>query len=156
MCLVLSYKTGLEAMCNATWLSQTSVICLFSPNWSFLRSCLSQISLHVVDVMAWYSCFSTRPCNHILLLTLLGNKIASNKYTIVGSGMSISRRSYPISIRILDYLDMLFILINKALSKCSFDIIPNAKNSIPMNFTRWVWELTNHTAKEMFGWVIMR
>ena len=54
VCLVLSWKSRLEAMCSAAWLSQISAICLISPNWSSLKSCLIEISSYVMDAMAQY------------------------------------------------------------------------------------------------------
>ena len=145
MCLVRSWKTGLEAMCSAArLLSQNKCHFLVLPKLKFLKKLLKPHKFACGGCNGTILCFSTRPCNHVLLLTLLGNKIASNKYTIAKSGMSISRRTCPIIIWIPNYLNMPFILINKGLSGRSFDILQNTNHSIPITFKWWVQELTNY------------
>ena len=55
MCLVLSWKTGLDAICKAAWLSQMSFICSPFPNLNSWRRCLSHMSSHVAKAIARYS-----------------------------------------------------------------------------------------------------
>ena len=42
MCLVLSWKTGLDVICKAAWLSQMSFICSSFPNLNSWRRCFNQ------------------------------------------------------------------------------------------------------------------
>ena len=55
ICLVLSWKTGFDAICNAAWLSHTSFICSSFPNLNSWRSCLNRMSSHVAKAIARYS-----------------------------------------------------------------------------------------------------
>ena len=55
ICLVLSWKTGLYAICNAAWLSQMSFIYSFFPNLNSRRRCLNHMSSHVAKAIARYS-----------------------------------------------------------------------------------------------------
>ena len=55
ICLVLSWKTELDAICNAAWLSQTSFICSSFSNLNSWRSCLNHMSYHVAKAIARYS-----------------------------------------------------------------------------------------------------
>src|SRR5579862_5093367 len=55
MYLVLSWKTGLDAICKAAWLSQMSFICSSFPNLNSRRRCFSHMSSHVARVIARYS-----------------------------------------------------------------------------------------------------
>jgi len=57
MCLVLSWKTRLELIWRAAWLSHISVIGLTSPNCNSLSNCLSQTSSQVAEAMTLYSAF---------------------------------------------------------------------------------------------------
>ena len=111
---------------------------LILPKLKFLKKLFKPNKFSCGGCHSALLCFNIWPSNHILLLMLPGKKIASNKYTIARSGMSIIWRSYPISIRVPDYLGMPFILINKAFSRCSFDTLQNVNNRIPMTFTWWV------------------
>ena len=54
MCLVLSWKVGLEAMCKAVWLSQSNLIAPAETPKSF-SSCTSQMTSLVTLAMALYS-----------------------------------------------------------------------------------------------------
>ena len=55
ICLVLSWKTGLDAICNAVWLSQTNFIYSSFPNLNSWRSCLNHMSSHVAKAITRYS-----------------------------------------------------------------------------------------------------
>ena len=55
MCLVLSWKTGLDAICKAVWLSQMSFICSSFPNLNSRRRCFIHMSSHVIRAIARYS-----------------------------------------------------------------------------------------------------
>ena len=55
ICLVLSWKTGLDAICNAAWLLQMSFICSSFPNRNSWRRCFNHMSSHVAKTIARYS-----------------------------------------------------------------------------------------------------
>ena len=55
ICLVLSWKIGLDAICNVVWLSQTSFIYSYFPNLNSWRSCLNHMSSHVAKAITRYS-----------------------------------------------------------------------------------------------------
>jgi len=55
MCLVLSWKTGLELIWSASWLSHISVIWMTSPNCNSWNNFLSQTSSQVAEDIALYS-----------------------------------------------------------------------------------------------------
>lgn len=54
MCIVLSWKTGLEAVCSATWLSQISFIDLTFSNLNCWSNCFSHESSLIVAAIARY------------------------------------------------------------------------------------------------------
>ena len=73
MCLVLSWKTGLKAICSVAWLSHIRFIALTSPNLSCWSNCLSHVSSQVAAAIARYS--ASAPDHATLFCFLLRHEI---------------------------------------------------------------------------------
>jgi hypothetical protein len=111
MRLVHSWKTELEAICSATWLSHISFIVLTSPNCSCWSNCLSHVSSHVVVAIARYSAFALDLASYVLFLAPPWDQISSNENTIPWSGPSIYWWTCPIGIRITHNLGISLVFI---------------------------------------------
>lgn len=79
MCLILSWNTGLEAICIAAWLSQDSWIGVVTVKLNFWRNCCNNIKLTSSMCRCSVICFYTWSSNYILFLAFPRHKISSQK-----------------------------------------------------------------------------
>ena len=129
ICLVLSWKTGLDAICNAAWL--TSFICSYFPNLNSWRSCLNHMSSHIAKAIAWYS-------DSALDLTTTSCFLLFQDIKLPPIRMLIWGWTSPVCICVTNNLGMTSVFIQHTLAWCSFNISKNVDHNIPMVVTWWL------------------